>query len=305
MTGTVLFALLPVVLLIGLGHALRRGQVLSDAFWPQAERLAYMVLLPSLFFHSLATAEISALPVLPLAGTLIAATIAVALLAILARPVAGGDGAAFTSVFQGAIRFNNYVGVTLAAGLFGQTGLALAAVCNAAIVPTVNILCVLVFARFGSARVGGMAVLRQIATNPLVLSSFAGITFQMLGLRLPQGLEPALKTLGAAALPMGLLCVGAALEFRAARRWLRPIAVASVIKFCVMPAATLAAAAVFGLTDQALVTAMVFQTLPTASSSFILARLLGGDAPLMAGITAVQTVLAMVMLPLVMALALP
>lgn len=305
MTGTVLFALLPVVLLIGLGHALRRGQVLSDAFWPQAERLAYMVLLPSLFFHSLATAEISALPVLPLAGTLIAATIAVALLVILARPVAGGDSAAFTSVFQGAIRFNNYVGVTLAAGLFGQTGLALAAVCNAAIVPTVNILCVLVFARFGSARVGGMAVLRQIATNPLVLSSFAGITFQMLGLRLPQGLEPALKTLGAAALPMGLLCVGAALEFRAARRWLRPIAVASVIKFCVMPAATLAAAAAFGLTDQALVTAMVFQTLPTASSSFILARLLGGDAPLMAGITAVQTVLAMVMLPLVMALALP
>ena len=49
-------------------------------------------------------------------------------------------------------------------------------------------------------------------------------------------------------------------------------------------------------------TALVFQVLPTASSSYILARQLGGDAPLMAGITAVQTVLAVAAIPLVLAL---
>ncbi len=69
------------------------------------------------------------------------------------RPLLRVDGPAFTSVFQGSVRFNNYVGVTLAAGLFGTKGIALAAICNAAIVPTVNILCVLVFGR-GMARRG-------------------------------------------------------------------------------------------------------------------------------------------------------
>jgi len=43
----------------------------------------------------------------------------------------------------------------------------------------------------------------------------------------------------------------------------------------------------------------LFQALPTASSSYILARQLGGDAPLMAGIIAGQTLLAVIALPLV------
>ena len=202
------------------------------------------------------------------------------------------------------MRFNNYVGVTLAGGLYGSVGVALAAVCNAAIVPTVNILCVLVFARFGSARLDGRAVVWQIATNPLVLASCAGIAFQMLGLQIPPGLEPALKSLGAAGLPSGLLCVGAALEFRSARRWIRPVAVASAYKFA-MPLATLVVALTFGLLGDALVTALLFQSLPTASSTFVMERQLGGDAPLMAGITAVQIVLALAAIPFVLTFMLP
>ena len=112
----------------------------------------------------------------------------------------------------------------------------------------------------------------------------------------------ALRSLGAASLPLGLLCVGAALEFAGARRWVRPVAIASVLKFGAMPLATMAVALLVGLSGEALVTALVFQVLPTASSSYILARQLGGDAPLMAGITAVQTVLAVAAIPLVLTL---
>lgn len=54
---------------------------------------------------------------------------------------------------------------------------ALAAICNAAIVPIVNVLCVLVFARFGSARLDGRGILKQLAANPLVISCLAGIAF--------------------------------------------------------------------------------------------------------------------------------
>ncbi len=60
MTGAILLALLPVVLLTALGFTLRRRRFLAESFWPQAERLGYFVLLPSLFFHSLATAHVEA-----------------------------------------------------------------------------------------------------------------------------------------------------------------------------------------------------------------------------------------------------
>lgn len=300
MTEQVLLALLPVIILIGLGMALRQRRILADSFWPQAERLGYYVLLPSLFFHGLAMAHLEALPVRDLALTLILSTIAVAALVMAVRPLLNLDGPAFTSVFQGSVRFNNYVGVTLAGGLFGAQGIALAAICNAAIVPTVNVLCVLVFARHGSAKLNGRAILKQLVTNPLVVASLGGIAFQLIGLGIPRGLESAMRSLGAASLPLGLLCVGAALDFSSARRWIGPVASSSMMKFLAMPAATVLVATVTGLNGPALTTALLFQALPTASSAYIMARQLGGDAPLMAGITAIQTALAMAAIPLVL-----
>lgn len=302
MIAAILAALVPIALLIALGHELRRRAFLPEAFWPGSERLGYYVLLPVLLLHGLATARLAGVPVAGLVLSLSLPVLAVGLLLMALRPRLRLDDAAFTSVFQGGVRFNNYVGVTAAAGLFGAQGVALAAVANAAIVPTANVLCVIVFARYGAARgVSVLGVARGIALNPLVLGCAGGILLQATGLGLPPGLEPALRALGQASLPLGLLCVGAALDFGAARTWLRPVALASLAKFGLMPLATLAACLALGLHGPAAVTALLFQTLPTASSSYIMARQLGGDAPLMAGITAAQTVLAGLAIPLVMA----
>ena len=204
------------------------------------------------------------------------------------------------------MRFNNYVGVSAAAGLLGTQGVALAAVANAAIVPTVNILCVLVFARYGSAgRMSWKGIARQMALNPLLLACAVGMLLRVSGLGLPVALEPLLKALGQASLPLGLLCVGAALELGSVRNWLRPVGQASVAKFMVMPLITLGACHLFGLKGDAALAALLFQALPTASSSYIMARQLGGDAPLMAGIIAGQTLLAAVALPLAVSSLLP
>ena len=209
------------------------------------------------------------------------------------------DGAGFTSVFQGAVRFNNYVGTALAAGLFGAKGIALAAVCVAAIVPTVNLMCVLVFARYGDTRLGAAALVRQILSNPLVVACALGIAMQAGGISFPAAVAPAVRALGVASMPLGLLCVGAALRFDAARAWLQPVCVASAFKFMAMPLITLAAGRLLA-GDAALTVALLFQALPTSSASYIMARQLGGDAPLMAGITAFQTVAAALAMPVVL-----
>ncbi len=109
-----------------------------------------------------------------------------------------------------------------------------------------------------------------------------------------------MRALGAASMPLGLLCVGAALRFDAARSWLQPVCVASAFKFMAMPLITLAAGRLFGLGDAALTVALLFQALPTSSASYIMARQLGGDAPLMAGITAFQTIAAALAMPVVL-----
>ena len=98
---TLLQALAPIALLIALGAGFRRRAVLSDAFWPQAERLSYYVLLPALFIHGLASARLDGLPVWPMVAALVASTVAVALGLWAARPHLAVSRPAFTSVFQG------------------------------------------------------------------------------------------------------------------------------------------------------------------------------------------------------------
>lgn len=301
MIGTLLLALAPIAVLIAAGAWCRRRGFIGDAFWPQAEKLGYYVLLPSLFLHGLATARLDGVPVWSMAATLVCSTLAVAALLVGIRHRLPVDGPGFTSVFQGGVRFNNYVGVSAVAGLFGAQGIALAAVANAAIVPTVNVLCVLVFARYGNlGRPSPKAILRQLALNPLVLACTIGIALQATGIGLPPVAEPVFKALGQASLPLGLLCVGAAVDFRAARRWIAPIGASAIAKFALMPVATLAACHAFGLHGPAAVVALLFQMLPTSSSSYIMARQLGGDAPMMAGIVAVQTITAGVVMPVLM-----
>lgn len=300
MTTLLLLALVPIAILIGMGIWLRHSGFLQDSFWSQAERLGYYVLLPSLFFHSLATAQLSEVPVRDMVLALVLSTVAVAGLLVALRRVVSLDDPAFTSLFQGGVRFNNYVGVSVVAGLFGANGIALAAVANAAIVPTVNVLCVLVFARYGAnGSLSLKAIGRQLALNPLVLACVLGIAAQAAGFGIPAGIDAALKALGQASLPLGLLCVGAALNLGAAASWIKPIGLSSLAKFLLMPLATLGFCQLFGLRGEAAIAAILFQALPTASSSYIMARQLGGDAPLMAGVIAGQTLLAGIALPIV------
>ncbi|WP_333983564.1 AEC family transporter [Ectopseudomonas khazarica] len=304
MTLVLLLALAPITLLIGLGCWLQRARFLAEAFWPAAERLGYYVLLPSLFFHSLATAHLEELPVREMMLVLVLSTIAMAGLLLASRRVVRLDDAAFTSLFQGGVRFNTYVGVSAAAGLFGAQGVALSAVVIAAVVPTVNLLCVLVFTRYGSAgRLSFKDVSRQLALNPLLMACLLGILVQLTGIGIAPGLEPALKALGQASLPLGLLCVGAALDLNSARSWLHPIGLSSLIKFALLPLTTLGLCHALGLGGEAAIAAILFQSLPTASSAYVMARQLGGDAPLMAGIIAGQTLLAGIALPAVVAAA--
>jgi hypothetical protein len=100
------------------------------------------------------------------------------------------------------------------------------------------------------------------------------------------------------------LCVGAALGGARLGQQVKPLVAASLFKFLVMPLTTWGLCRLLGLGGQAAVVAVLFQALPTASSSYVMARQMGGNAPLMATIIALQTVVAAATLPLVLTLTL-
>lgn len=106
------------------------------------------VLLPALLVQGLARADFTGMAVGRAVGVMAGSALTAALLALGARRLAvGRDGAAFTSLFQGTVRFNNYIGLTVVVTLFGSHGLSLAALANAVLVPAGNVMSILALNR--------------------------------------------------------------------------------------------------------------------------------------------------------------
>jgi malonate transporter len=297
----ILSALIPVFALIVLGAALHWARFIDDASWRAVERVTYFVLFPCFLFNAIAIADFKGQPVGQLATLLAGAIIAMAALVYALQFVLKLDGPAFSSVFQGAVRFNSYVAIGAISAILGVQGVALAAIAVAIMVPLANTLCVTVLMRHASdAEAGFSAFAKQFVQNPLIMSCLAGIAVQLLGLPVPRIAATTIDMAGKAALPLGLLAVGASLNFAHARAMPAPIAVATFLRLFVMPAFVVAGTLMLGLSGIAKLAALICAAVPGASSSYILARQLGGDAPLMANITTAQTLVAMVTMPLIL-----
>ncbi len=296
----VLLAVVPVFLVIVLGAVLRRLGFPGDAFWQQTNRVNYYLFFPALLVHTLARASFRGAGIVPMLGSTAFAILATSLLLFLLRPALRIGGPAFSSVFQGAVRQNTFVGLAAAASLYGQEGLTLAAVLLAGYVPLVNPICIAVLVRYGSRGGGSGGAARmaaEIVKNPIPIACAVGLFLDLSGIGLPFGSAELLGILGEASLALGLLATGAGLEAMAVRRLGLPILVASLAKLVLLPLLVALPLAFLGVHGLALSIAVLFASLPSASGSYVLAAVLGGDAALMAAILVVETALAVATMP--------
>ncbi len=88
---------------------------------------------------------------------------------------------------------------------------------------------------------------------------------------------------------MGLLSVGVGLELKYLKHAKKELVVSTVAKLVLFPMVAYGLSHLFGLAGIKLSIAIIFASMPTATSSHILARELGGDVSLMASITTLET----------------
>ncbi len=298
--STILFAVTPIFALIFVGFGMRRMNFPGEGFWPVSERLTYFVLLPALLVQGLSGKELNP-DLLPLSASVVCAVLTVALLTRFIWPALKIDGPAFTSLFQGAFRPNTYIGMSIAAVLLGPDWLALSAMALLAMIPIINIICVSTLSRHGLGGGSGIGrVLKGVVTNPLIIACAIGLVMNLLHLSFPRILNDLLDILGRAALPLGLLAAGAGLRFEKIDGGKRSLVTSCVLHLIVLPVVAVGYCYLFGADESARLTAVIYTAIPVSVSSFILARQMGGDHRLMAQIITVQTVVAMVTLPIML-----
>ncbi len=297
----ILAALLPIFALIALGAGLRRIGFPGDGFWYPLERLIYFLLFPALLVDRLSRAPIDSLALGPTVAAIVAAVLLLSVVSLWLGRALGFTGPVRAVVFMGATRFNTYVGLAAAGALYGSEGLTLAAMVLAIWVPLVNLLSVMVLAGLGERRVARRALLAVIL-NPLIIACAIGIALALSGQGLPPVPGRIVASLAGAALPLGLLAVGAGLDLGGIRGRVSPLMVASVCKLALLPAAMLLAMPVLAIDGLAAAVLLLFAALPGSPAAYLMARQMGGDAPLMAAIVTLTTLVSAATLPLWLAI---
>ncbi|MDO5101693.1 MAG: AEC family transporter [Lautropia sp.] len=294
-----LSAILPVFLIILLGILTRYGGWLSDGFFAGAEKFSFHIAFPALLFSATAKLDIEGTTAAQLAlGTLLpsAAIVLITLLGLLLNTSLPGP--ARSSVLQGALRPNSYFGIAVGSLLFPAQLTSLLALALALCLPVVNLVAVVALSWWSGRRPAIGTVVLAILRNPIIVATLAGLLWGRLGLPLPTAVAGTLDILGRAALCLGLLCVGAGLSFR--REQARPMTllITASLKLLLMPAIAVLVARLLHLPPEVATVACFYGALPTAPNAYIMARQMGGDAPLMAALITVQTLLAALTVPL-------
>ena len=299
----VISALLPVFMVIVLGYFLRQRAVLDASAWRGLENLCYFVLFPALLVKTLAVADLGSAEIVRFSGALLFAILVMSSLLLLAYPLLHRyfhvSPASFTSLVQGATRWHGFIALSIVGLLLGDEGVAYMAVTMAIIIPLLNTINVMVLAHYGDAEGDLSRVFIKLLQNPFILACALGAVLNISGLGLTPLLYNAADIIGSGALGIGLLTVGAGIHLSGIRDHRGLVVFGALLRLLGMPALMFTGCLLFGVEGLPRTVAMLAAAVPTASSSFVLARQMGGDAPLMANLITLQVLGAVVTLPLV------
>ena len=294
---TALPVILSVILVLLLGQVLSRTILTEASFWQGISKLSYWVLFPALLFKTVSQSDFSNMQTDTMVITLLVGLLGVMIIAWLIGSQLHLNNADLSSVLQGAFRHNGFMALAIIAGLYGQAGVEIGTLCIAVLVPPSNVLsvCILIYLNKRQDKTKmGQLLAKEIARNPLIIAITAGVIAKYAPVPTPDFLLETAELLGRGALPALLLAVGAGVKLSSnIKGSLMPLGLGILAKILIFPGILVGTAIGFGIEGMALNIIAIFGVMPTAISSYALARELDGNADLMAEIISFQTFLSL------------
>lgn len=294
----VLNSLFPVLFLLLLGAVLQRLGVTGKAFFQTSDSLVYHIFFPAMLFWKIGVA--------PPIGDIgldfcIAALITIVMMFLLSiigirllRVTDYGAG----SFSQSFYRFNTYIGMAVVINALGENGIHYFGILIGIAIPVINVLAVGTLIWFSGRTFKPGERPRMIAatllSNPLILACIAGMVYAATINHFPAYLENSFRLMTAITLPLALLSIGGSLTFTGVRRHARLSLLAAGAKLLVMPVLGLLWLTVFHVTGPPFRVTMIFFSLPTATSLYILSSQLNSDTELASAAIVISTVLSFV-----------
>lgn len=288
----------PSIALIVLGFYLKRTKVLELNFWDGAEKLNYYILFPSLLFLSLAKANTQISQMSTVLGIIFVLMFLLTTTVYLVAWIRHTPVARIGVYVQSLLRFNTYIGLSIATTLNNPEVKSLLINILAIAIPVVNVISILSLTPRQQLNLKNIFI--SLIKNPLISSCLLGMTVNYLEIPIWSGFESVLNIFSSSSLMLGLLCVGAAIQIREIRQHLVRALNMSVLRLVVLPTLVFAITYAMGLGHAETMALLIFFAIPTASSAYVLTKILRGDHSLMAGVIGLQTALSAITLPLLL-----
>jgi hypothetical protein len=290
----VLTSLFPVFALIIAGCLLKTLELTNDQFLKTSDRLVYFIFFPALLFWKIGTAPSTT----PDTGKLCLAAICALMIiygiscaAIRLCKISAFQAGTFS---QSCYRFNTYIGVAILLNAQGEEGVRIFGILIGVLIPIINVLAVTTLIWFS----GKQFSLRQrisqtgkaLISNPLIIACLCGIAYSRYIGGMPKIIENTLQLMSYVTLPLALLSIGGALQVSRLRGNLNVSLLGSLIKLVLFPALGYFFLRVFQVSGLSFQVGMVFFTLPTSSSIYVLSSQLYSDTQLASATILLSTV---------------
>ncbi|KAA8731301.1 AEC family transporter [Acinetobacter qingfengensis] len=288
----------PPISLMLLGLYFKYKSFFNINFWEGAEKLNYYILFPALLFSSLANAKDDVAGIKSILIIIFIVMFVIIIFSYLLAIIKKVSEKQMGVYIQSLIRFNTYLGLSIALTLPDEQIRIILVSILAIAIPFVNVISILSLTSKHNLNLKN--IFYSLIKNPLINSCLIGIGFNYFSIKIWIGFDNLLSILSTSSLMLGLLCVGAAINFDVIRKnFIRSLSI-SIVRLFLIPLFTILISSFFILNSASLIAIIIFFSIPTASSAYVLTKVLGGDHELMAGIISLQTLLCLISLPVIM-----
>lgn len=299
----VIESIIPVFAIIIIGFGLRKSGFIATEFWVSVEDLCFYVFFPTLLAKTMIEADLSTVNAGGFTLTLLIsmAIIGATMLALwpLLKSSIGTLPGQFSTIYQTTTRWHGFIALAIVLNLYGPDGAALIAIVFAVMVPVLQVSNIMMLASFSSVDRPSIAkIALLILKNPIIWGITIGLLVNFSGVNLWSPIISTLDLLGRAALGASLLVLGAGLSIKAALNPSKELVIGVIGKLLFTPLVMVSVGYLFGLRGLELDVLLICAAVPTAMNGYVLAKKMGGDAPLYATISTVQTVFSFVTIPL-------
>mgnify|MGYP000856965198 CR=1 FL=1 len=282
----------PIFLIIIFGSIIQKSGFLKSQFVSEMNRFVFLFPLPLLIFTGIVRSNIKDVS-LTYVFSVILPTLAIAIFSLLVGVVAGLKKGTLGSFVQTTFHGNvTYIGLAVLFYMLGDEGLKRGSILIGFLILVNNALSIVILSCTAHSHKNAARALLSIIKTPVIVATFAGIIALYCKIPIPNIIFKSMTILGNIALPMALLIIGASISVDTLKKsFLLSLIVAS-IKLIVLPGSALLYCKYFQITPlKDILPSIILLATPTALTSYILAKEVGGDQELASGAVTLSTLI--------------